>query len=115
MARSTSGKGSRKNSTEQPEDVDSQNFPYNPSADNPNSDVSIVGQGYSKTTPRDSDPVELWRPESPPIPTHRNQNAREKKRQQRPSGKGVMLEVTVVVGQDSVILGCQILLEKKPT
>ena len=94
MARSSSGKGSRKNSQEgEPESYDPNAFSYNPSSgvtfqDKPTSDVSIVGQGYNKSGEQyDPDTGDVWRSDSPPIPTLRNQNARERKRQQRPSGE----------------------------
>ncbi len=101
MARSSSGKGSRKNSMENLESADPNAFSYNPSSgvtfqDKPTSDVSIVGQGYG-VSDNQEDPEnggDVWRSDSPPIPTLRNQNARERKRSlQRPSGKRSMMDV----------------------
>ncbi|XP_038076737.1 TOG array regulator of axonemal microtubules protein 1-like isoform X2 [Patiria miniata] len=88
MARSSSGKGSRKNSFEHPEDSpDPIPFEYSPSSgvtfrDKPTSDVSIVGQGYNSSNGRSNNSS---RTDSPPIPTHANkaQNGRDRRRQQK--------------------------------
>ncbi|XP_022090984.1 TOG array regulator of axonemal microtubules protein 1-like isoform X2 [Acanthaster planci] len=80
MARSSSGKGSRRNSLDRPEDSpDAVPFEYSPSSGvtfrhKPTSDVSIVGQGYGSN-----------RTSSPPIPTHAHkaQNGQERRRQQK--------------------------------
>ncbi|XP_071787660.1 TOG array regulator of axonemal microtubules protein 1-like isoform X2 [Asterias amurensis] len=84
MARASSGKGSRKNSMEYPEERSDPNaYEYSPSSgvtfrDKPTSDVSIVGQGYSNGQGHNV------RSQSPPIPTHAKvQNGRERRRQQK--------------------------------
>ena len=84
MARSSSGKGSRRNVLDQPEEKSDPNaLEYSPSSgvtfrDKPTSDVSIVGQGYiNGRNPN-------VRPESPPIPTHaKAQNGQDRRKQQK--------------------------------